>query len=88
MSADEPWREGEEVPLRSGGGEDFIGVEAKLVEDDGQFVHEAMLRSRCVFSITWRLRRPRCWPPCGAGGDDFSIQFIDRLQRLRAWSRL
>ena len=40
VPADQPGTEGHEVPLGAGRGQDFRGVEAELVEDDGELVDE------------------------------------------------
>ena len=84
MPADQAGAKGQEVPFAAGGLQDFKGVDAKPLEDEGEFVHERDVEVALgVLDHLGGLGDLDGTGFVGAGGDDAAVEGIDEVGDFR-----
>ena len=83
MPADQAGAEGEKIPLGAGGLQDFQGIDADLVEDQGQLIHQGDVEIALgVLDHLGRFGDLDAGRTVHTRGDDGIIQFCHLLQRI------
>ena len=81
VAADESGVEFEKIPFGTGGFDDFVGIDAHPVEDDGQFVHQGDIEvSLGIFDDFGGLCHFDAGGFIYAGLDDFAVCFGDIVE--------
>jgi hypothetical protein len=78
VAADQAGAKREEVPFAAGGFEDLKGVDAELVEQQGQLVHERDVEVALgVLDDLGGFGDADATGRVGAGGDDLAVEGVD-----------
>ena len=84
VAAHQAGAKGQKVPLGAGGLQHFEGVDAELVKDQAQLVHQCNVHVALgVFNDLGGFGHANAAGLVGASGDDLGIELVNGLGRLR-----
>src|SRR6202012_4693949 len=84
VAADQAGAEGQEVPLRAGGLQNVLGVDAQAIADQGDLVDQGDVDVALrVLQHLGELGDLDRGGAMGTGGDDAAIGRVDDVERLR-----